>query len=151
MTGRRAILHAARAWIGTPYRAGASLRGAGCDCAGLIRGIWRECVGPEPPWPSAPPDPVGDVLLAGARSWLVEIDDATAQPGDVLLFRPDLSAPPRHCALLSAPDRLLHAWARRAVCETALTPWWRRRCAAAFAFPPPISTPPNPADPSSGD
>ena len=42
------VIAAARAWIGTPYHDQASLRGAGCDCLGLARGIWREIVGPEP-------------------------------------------------------------------------------------------------------
>jgi NlpC/P60 family putative phage cell wall peptidase len=32
----------ARGWIGTPYRHQASLKGVGCDCLGLLRGVWRE-------------------------------------------------------------------------------------------------------------
>src|SRR5881394_3419065 len=42
------IVAIARSWIGTPYVHQASLRGAGCDCLGLIRGIWRELKGYEP-------------------------------------------------------------------------------------------------------
>ena len=38
---RAAIVAEARAWIGTPYRHQASLKGIGCDCLGLLRGIWR--------------------------------------------------------------------------------------------------------------
>ena len=36
------IVARARAWIGTPYRHRASCRGAGADCLGLVRGVWRE-------------------------------------------------------------------------------------------------------------
>ena len=36
-----AILAECRAWIGTPYRHQASVKGVGCDCLGLLRGIWR--------------------------------------------------------------------------------------------------------------
>ena len=43
-----AIVNAARAWIGTPYLHQASLQGAGTDCLGLLRGIWRDCLGAEP-------------------------------------------------------------------------------------------------------
>ncbi len=43
-----AIVARARAWIGTPYRHQASCRGAGTDCLGLLRGLWREVIGPEP-------------------------------------------------------------------------------------------------------
>ena len=50
---RDEIVEAARAWLGTPYHHQASLRGVGCDCLGLVRGVWRELYGPEPE--AAPP------------------------------------------------------------------------------------------------
>ena len=37
----RAIVEIARSWIGTPYEHQASCAGAGADCLGLLRGIWR--------------------------------------------------------------------------------------------------------------
>jgi NlpC/P60 family putative phage cell wall peptidase len=46
-TGER-VLALAGGWIGTPYRHQASLKGVGCDCLGLIRGIWRGVYGHEP-------------------------------------------------------------------------------------------------------
>ncbi len=42
------IVAAGRGWIGTPYRHQASLKGVGADCLGLVRGLWRELIGPEP-------------------------------------------------------------------------------------------------------
>ena len=45
---RERILSIARDWIDTPYQHQASVKGAGCDCLGLIRGIWREIYGDEP-------------------------------------------------------------------------------------------------------
>ena len=39
------VLAIARAWIGTPYRHQGAVKGVGCDCLGLIRGIWRELYG----------------------------------------------------------------------------------------------------------
>ena len=50
---RENIVAEARAWIGTPYLHQASLRGAGCDCLGLVRGLWRALIGPEPEAPGA--------------------------------------------------------------------------------------------------
>jgi len=47
------IVAAARGWLGTPYRHQAACRGAGCDCLGLVRGVWREVVGDEPDRPPA--------------------------------------------------------------------------------------------------
>ena len=41
-TTARRVLEAATGWIGTPYRHQASQKGVGCDCLGLVRGVWRE-------------------------------------------------------------------------------------------------------------
>lgn len=137
---RARILAEVRRWIGTPYQHQASCRGAGCDCLGLVRGVWRAIYGAEP---EAPPAYTPDwAEIAGAETLhdaalrhLVEIDRKQARPGDVLLFRPDLMGPAKHCAILSAKDRIIHAYWGRSVCETALGSWWRRRLVAAFRFP----------------
>lgn len=51
------VVIAARRWIGTPYVHQAALRGAGADCLGLVRGVWREVLGEEPePVPPYTPD-----------------------------------------------------------------------------------------------
>ncbi len=46
------IVAAARGWIGTPYRHQGQVKGVGCDCLGLVRGVWRDLYGAEP---EAPP------------------------------------------------------------------------------------------------
>ena len=48
MIERETIVAAARGWLGTPYHPQASVKGVGCDCLGLIFGLWRELCGPEP-------------------------------------------------------------------------------------------------------
>ena len=48
MTRAEACVAEARRWIGTPYLHQASVRGAGCDCLGLLRGVWRAVYGSEP-------------------------------------------------------------------------------------------------------
>lgn len=137
---RAAIVTAARGWLGTPYRHQASLKGAGCDCLGLVRGVWREVVGPEP---EAPPPYTPDwaealgeeALLAAARRHLIEILTGAAGLGDVLVFRMGMGVPAKHCAIIGAEGWIIHAYWGRAVVETRLTGWWARRVAAAFAFP----------------
>ena len=100
------IVEAARGWLGTPYRHQGSLKGWGADCLGLVRGVWRERVGPEPEAPPAyRPDwaEVGgeETLLLAARRRLREIAPAQAEVGDVLLFRMTPTACVKHCAILS--------------------------------------------------
>jgi NlpC/P60 family putative phage cell wall peptidase len=45
---RSQIVGETRDWIGTPYQHQASLKGVGCDCLGLVRGVWRAVIGEEP-------------------------------------------------------------------------------------------------------
>src|SRR3712207_7216939 len=83
------IIAEARSWIGTPYRHQASLKGVGCDCLGLLRGVWRGVMGAEPQrLPPYTPDWAeagSDALHEGARRFLIEAD--AVAPGVVLLFR----------------------------------------------------------------
>jgi NlpC/P60 family putative phage cell wall peptidase len=137
---RELAVAAARGWLGTPYRHQGSLKGVGCDCLGLVRGVWREVVGPEPeiPPPYSPDwaEALGEeTLLLAARRCLREIPSSAAQPGDVLLFRMGLGAPARHAAIVSAPGKIIHAYWGRSVVETRLVPWWERRIAASFTWP----------------
>lgn len=140
MISRHAILAEAREWIGTPYQHQASLKGAGCDCLGLVRGVWRAIYGDEPEAaPAYTPDWAErrgvETLLQAARRHLIETPIAGAAPGDVLLFRMDAAAPAKHAAILDEENRLIHAYWGRAVVRSRFAPWWRTRCAAAFAFP----------------
>ncbi|GAB5457395.1 MAG: hypothetical protein Hens3KO_04250 [Henriciella sp.] len=137
---RRDIVDAARGWIGTPYRHQASRKGVGADCLGLLRGVWREQLGPEPrDLPAYTPnwaEALGqEQLLEAARCYMSEIAIGEAEAGDILLFRMGLGHPAKHCAIISDPGRIIHAYWGRSVCETRLVPWWQRRIAAAFRFP----------------
>lgn len=140
MISRAAILSEAREWIGTPYQHQASSKGAGCDCLGLVRGVWRKLYGAEPELaPAYTPDWAErqgeETLLAAARRHLCEIEIAAVAPGDVLLFRMDLQSPAKHAAILDDEAALIHAYWGRAVVRSRFAPWWRARCAAAFSFP----------------
>jgi NlpC/P60 family putative phage cell wall peptidase len=137
---RSLIVAEARSWIGTPYRHQASLKGVGCDCLGLVRGVWRAVVGAEPERPPAySPDwaeATKHESLAGAASrHLSAVDLDEVAPGDVLLFRWRAGLVAKHAAILTAPGRVVHAHDGAVVTEVALTPWWRRRLAYGFRFP----------------
>jgi NlpC/P60 family putative phage cell wall peptidase len=138
---RVAVLSCCKDWIDTPYRHQASARGAGTDCLGLIRGIWRTLYGAEPETPPAYTpdwsDASGDeALLGAARRWLKPITNAAIQPGDVMLFRMSPGVPCKHIGVLTDTHILTHAYWGRAVVESALVPYWRRRWVHSFAFPP---------------
>jgi NlpC/P60 family putative phage cell wall peptidase len=138
---RAAIIAEARSWIGTPYQHQASLRHVGCDCLGLVRGVWRGVMAdrePEPVPPYAPDwaEASGQESLAlAARRHLVEIAPAEFLPGDVLLFRWRERFPAKHAAIATASDLMVHAHDGAAVAEVSIVSWWRRRLAFAFRFP----------------
>ena len=134
------IVAETRRWIGTPYRHQASVKGAGCDCLGLVRGVWRAVVGAEPE--RAPPyapdwaEASGiESLAAAAARHLTAIPCDEWAPGDVVLFRWRANLPAKHAAIITAPGLMVHAHDGAAVAEVVLAPWWRRRLAYAFRFP----------------
>lgn len=137
------IVKATRRWVGTPYHDQASVRGVGCDCLGLLRGVWREFVGPEPmPVPPYSRDwgeagPV-EVLAEAARAAMIELDVSDARTGDVILFRMRAGAIAKHCGILSGGYKFIHAYERTGVIEESLTAAWQRRVAYAFRFPDPV-------------
>lgn len=140
LVSTQSIVAAARLWVGTPYRHQASLRGIGCDCLGLLRGVWRDAIGPEPEAPppysrNAVGGPDADALLAAALRHLVPRPDGALAPGRVILFRWRDGLPARHCGIASASDAVIHAHEGASVAEIALSPEWRRRVVASFSFP----------------
>jgi NlpC/P60 family putative phage cell wall peptidase len=141
MVTRRAIVVAARGWLGTPYHHQASLKGVGSDCLGLIRGVWRELYGPEPEtmppytrdWGNATGS---EALLAAACRHLAKLAEVgAAELGDVLVFRMRDQGVVKHAGILTGRSRLVHAQEGLGVVEVELGRWWSRRAVAAFAFP----------------
>lgn len=138
MTTRADIVAAARGWLGTPYRHQASLKGVGCDCLGLLAGVWREVggadVGPLPAYTPDWAEAAGrETFAEGARRLLREIEPAEAAAGDMVLFRFRPHLPAKHGAILTSPTTMIHAQEGAAVAEVALGHWWRRRMAFAFS------------------
>lgn len=155
---RTSIVTAARGWIGTPYRHQASCRGAGADCLGLVRGVWRDVIGPEP---ATLPPYTADWMETGQEEGLwkaalthlrpvlgpmpeimpgpmSEFTSAPLAPGQVLLFRMRDGAVAKHLGIASVATgtcRFIHAYSGHGVVESPLSAPWARRVVARFDFP----------------
>jgi NlpC/P60 family putative phage cell wall peptidase len=138
------VVTAARAWIGTPYLHQASVKGVGCDCLGLLRGVWRDLFGAEPEalppyspdWAEAKAD---ETLRDGLARHLREIDPASITKGDIALFRMTRRAPAKHCGIVAERHgalTLIHARRNTRVSEEPFSPYWRRKLAFAFRLRP---------------
>jgi NlpC/P60 family putative phage cell wall peptidase len=137
---RSDIVALARGWIGTPYVHQGATRGAGADCLGLVRGIWRELVGAEP---EAAPAYSADWSEASGeeRLWAAATRHLVAREGladgAVVLFRMRVGSVAKHLGIVSnaAVPAFVHAYSGHVVTESPLSAPWARRIVATFDFP----------------
>ena len=136
-----AVVAEARRWIGTPYQHQASRRGAGSDCLGLLRGVWRAVIGAEPvivpPYSEDWSEPQGDERLWQAA--LAHLRPTVQEaPGDILLFRMRDGGVAKHLGIVSdvgSHPAFIHSYTGHGVVESPLSAPWRRRIVARFVFP----------------
>jgi NlpC/P60 family putative phage cell wall peptidase len=135
------IVGVARLWLGTPYVRGAAVRGVGCDCVGLARGVWADVTGAErppeapawrPDWAVAWPRRLMDL----GRAHMLVLDPSAASAGDLVALRPASRARPAHVGILSDGGGFIHASEARGVVEVPLSAWaarivWAARFPAA--------------------
>jgi len=138
MTGispsRAALIAAARACLGTPFRHQGRQPGVGLDCVGLLVHAARAAGLCDYDFTVYGRRPSGGLLEAHlAAAGLREIPVARARPGDVALFRFD--GPAQHVGLLSERGMIHAHIAMRGVVEHRLDPSWRARMVACLAFP----------------
>jgi NlpC/P60 family putative phage cell wall peptidase len=68
---------------------------------------------------------------------MIERPPSVVVPGALLLFRMRTGAVAKHCGIVSASERFIHAYERTGVVEVPLDTAWRRRVAFVFLFPSP--------------
>lgn len=139
------IVEVARSWLGTPYHHQMAVKGAGCDCLGLIRGVYAEVSGRAseipPPYSRDWAEATGtETMIEAAMRHLLPVPSGMdagngLSAGLVLIFRMRKGAMAKHAAITTSPLTMIHAIENAVVCEVSLTAWWRRRIAAMFKFP----------------
>lgn len=134
------VLTVARSWLGTPYQHQASVKGVGCDCLGLVRGVWREVIGQEPenapPYASAWAEiTTNEQLLDAARRNFQPVSNGIWKAGDLLVFRMKPRAVAKHVGIATNSDGFIHALEGASVVETPFTSFWERCVCGVFRFP----------------
>ena len=129
-----AILAAARAAIGTPFRHQGRAPGAALDCAGLAVHAAQEAGLTVTDLVGYADRPRGGALEAAldAQPCLQRIPVPDARAGDLLLMK--FSGDPQHLAIHGG-DTIIHAYAQVGkTCEHDWTPEWRSRVVRAYRF-----------------
>lgn len=140
MIDRERIIKIARGWIGTRYHHQASLKGVGCDCIGLVRGVYEEYFGIKinniPNYSRDWGDCDGnEMLIKQGCVYFNEINKDEIQPGDIVALRWIKYSVAKHVAIVSFDGKMIHAYNGHPVFEVNLSDWWKRKIAYAYCFP----------------
>jgi len=114
---RREVIRAAREWYGTPFHNNQALKGAGCDCLGLIIGVYSELGirrGVEIPKYTAQHHlhQKDELYLSGFQKYLTEVTEPG--PGDLALFK--FGKCYSHAGIVVRwPIEMIHSYATRGV------------------------------------
>lgn len=137
------VVNSARQWLGTPYHFQQSKKGVGCDCLGLLRGVWSDIYGFTPSVHSYYSDDWGELssseeLYDGLKAHFIENNlGGDFSLGDVLLFRMFESAAAKHVGIIdsaTSTKTFIHAHSKVGVISTPLSSAWKRRVVARFTF-----------------
>jgi cell wall-associated NlpC family hydrolase len=107
------IAREALEWVDTPFVWGQSVKGVGCDCKGLIQGVFRELGRPEAEsfyatfssYRADRPVPSG-LLVEGFSSLFNRVQEMKA--GDILLL--NYMGRPAHMAIYVGDGRAVHGY-----------------------------------------
>lgn len=144
---RAAIVAEARTWVGTRWLHQAAVKGVGCDCVGLLRGVGINTGIVPAEWQAIPGvsqfmgygrTPFKGALERGCEMFLTRITEQEAEPGDVVVMR--FGGEGHHMAILGDYPggglSLIHAYAPlRRVVESRLDDQFRARISGWYRFP----------------
>jgi len=140
---RAEIIKEARSWVDTAWHHQASLRGVGCDCIGLIRGIYKNITGIEFQgiinYAQTPFFYCRDErLYPELQKHLVEIPVEDAIAGDIVTFSYRDRFPDHHLGIIMDDGFFVHASCDPGVNRVIVTRYdeqWKERTRHAFRFP----------------
>ena len=142
ITKREEALQLARTWIGTPYKHQAMKKGLGCDCAGLVMGIWNELYGRPPkdfvlpPYTASWAEETGLQLMVDAgNKYFTQVPISEMLPGDVIMYRMYSKGPTKHSGILASPNTMIHAYNHHNVMESGLINNKGSQLTHVFRFP----------------
>jgi hypothetical protein len=119
---REHIIEVAESWYGTPYHGWTCLKGIGCDCGQLLKGVFMEAGHQPPDGVPTPSDYSLDVWLHREDTTYVdtimkyfrEIPESEVKPGDIVCYK--LGHAMAHAGIIKVwPEHIIHSLKRDGV------------------------------------
>ena len=118
---RQNIVKVTESWYGTPYRGHSCLKGAGVDCAQLLKGVFVEAghLREDIPLPKDYSLQVSQhrhdtEYIETVERYMREIPESEVLPGDVVVYKLGLAF--AHAAIIKSwPEHVIHALERDGV------------------------------------
>lgn len=136
------VVKEARTWIGCPFHDQASLKGVGCDCIGLIRGVGKALGIPEAlafekdqRFFGYARHSVPRLLVLGCDTYFDPVPIADAGLGHIVLASVEVE--PQHFAIISSldPPRVIHSYIQVGrVVENVVNAKWRSHVLRVYRF-----------------
>jgi len=137
---REQIINEALEWKGTKWQHQAALKGVACDCAGLIRGVYRNITGIDVPinvdYPATWHLFKGvELCYQTTQKYLDEIPLSDIQAGDVVLFAYRNRFVAHHMGIVLPDGKFIHADMDAGVVHVSpFDDVWIKRLRYAFKF-----------------
>lgn len=132
------IIKEALEWLGTPYKHESRLKGVGCDCIGLVIGVWEKVFGESIPIdiPKYSPDwndhKMDDPMVKQAARVMKRVPVNALKPSNVIVFRMNPNMAAKHCGILISDKQFIHSYSRSSVRLENMTQSWKRKIVAGF-------------------
>ena len=137
---RNEIIKEALEWQGTRWQHQASLKGIACDCAGFVRGVFKNLTGTDVPIEADYPATwhlfqKEERCYNTCKKYLTEIKITDIMPGDVILFAYRKSFVAHHMGIVLPNNKFIHADQDVGLVHvTAFDDTWKSRMRYAFKF-----------------
>lgn len=112
---REHVVAIAQSWLDTPFHDGCSLKGAGADCAGLLRGVFIEAglIEDFEPLPYSPQFFLHSnkpIFLSIVERYAHRVRKEELEAGDVIMY--DFGLQAAHGAIVVDAHTIIHAFQR---------------------------------------
>lgn len=129
------FVNEARTWLKTPFHHQASVKGVGCDCAGLVKGTARNLgYQVSDVYTNYGREPANGELERTLENLLNKKDSNKLSKGNIILFK--FLNEPQHLGIYCGDGIVIHSYSTEGgVVEHLIDDKWKKRIVNVFELP----------------